>query len=69
MFVFNIPSTAADVAIACVIGIVWTTFTFLCRCFLRAKVNGPFGPDDMACGIATVSSDMPMSQHQLVNIL
>lgn len=65
MPVYNIPSTAADVAIACVVGIAWTTFTFLCRCFLRTKVNGPFGPDDMACGVATVCHEALQLWHIL----
>ncbi|KAI5363087.1 hypothetical protein Slin15195_G104640 [Septoria linicola] len=48
------PSTAASIAIACIVGIVWTIFTFLIRVFLRAKVNGPFQPDDFACFVATI---------------
>lgn len=56
MAVFNIPSASAHVIIVTVVACVWTFFTCLCRIFLRTKVNGPIGPDDVACLVATVSA-------------
>ncbi|GIZ41192.1 hypothetical protein CKM354_000450600 [Cercospora kikuchii] len=50
----DIPSAAAYISITCSVAIVWTTFTFLIRTFLRTKVNGPFGRDDTACLAATI---------------
>ena len=55
---FDIPSAAAYIAITCAVAIVWTIFTFLIRASLRARVNGPFGLDDIACLVATVGSRM-----------
>lgn len=55
MAIFGITPEAAWIAITCRTGIVWSIFTLLIRTFLRCKVNGPWGLDDNACALATVS--------------
>lgn len=56
---FSLPSGASIIVIVCMVGVVWTIFTFIIRIFLRLKVNGPLGWDDVACGLATVWTVSP----------
>lgn len=48
------PWELSVIAVA-VTAIVWTLFFLAIRLYLRFKVNGPWGYDDYAASIATVS--------------
>ena len=51
---FNLPMAASYVVIAAMVGMIWSIMFWHIRLFIRLKINGPFGWDDIHCTIATV---------------
>lgn len=46
----------ALIVIVAVVGATWTILVYLIRLYIRLRLNGPFGLDDVAASFATVST-------------
>jgi hypothetical protein len=51
---FHLPLAAACVVITATTATIWSLLTWLIRLFIRLKIHGPFGWDDIHCTTATV---------------
>ncbi|KAK5713837.1 hypothetical protein LTR17_017412 [Elasticomyces elasticus] len=50
---FGLTEPASYIVIVGSTAIIWSLLTLAIRIFLRTKINGPFGWDDVACCVAT----------------
>lgn len=53
---FDLEKVSAGIVIACTTASIWSLLIFLIRLFLRLKISGPIGWDDVTCATATVST-------------
>lgn len=56
MSAFGLEAGPASVILCAITGSIWSLLVFLIRIFLRLRVNGPVGKDDLACGAATAAT-------------
>lgn len=45
----------AYIVIVAVLGVTWSVLVLAIRLYIRLRLNGPFGPDDAAATLGTVS--------------
>ena len=58
------PDDHAGIALViCTLMTTWTILCFVVRVYMRLTASGPFGPDDVLTGLATVWTVPQLSSH------